>query len=164
MRLDVSTRRFLALGIPLLAGSAGCAEREAPQPEPVEQERPDRTTGETRATIAPRGEPPAISRSGPEVPVNLPPGFTLYPGAKAISNTIVARRGKERMLMVFESPDPPAKVLTFYRLQAAKTGAQVTLDLGGEDRASLGGTLRSGESFALTVRRGKATRAELAFE
>jgi hypothetical protein len=103
-------------------------------------------------------------RSGPDVPLSLPQGFTLYPDAKVITNTFAERRGKQRTLLVFETGDSIPKVLTFYRLQAGSAGAQFTLDLGGRDRASLGGKLRSGGNFTLTLRRDATTRAELAFE
>lgn len=100
-------------------------------------------------------------RSGSGVPVTLPPGFTLYPGAKVLSNTLVERSGKQRVLLVFETTDPLAEVMLFYRSQAGMAAAVILLDLGGEERASLGGRLASGREFAISAQRnGMRTRVE----
>ena len=124
----------------------------------------EQTLGEARHTIAPQGQSPVRSRSGPKVPVTLPPGFTLYPGAEIIANTIVERDGRERILVVFDTGDEIADVIAFYRRQIADAGASLIVNVGGEKRASLGGALATGSSFTLSVRRGATTRAELAFE
>ena len=103
-------------------------------------------------------------RSGPRVPVSLPRGFTLYPRAKVIANTVVERGGATRILLVIETPDPLGAVVSFYRAQARANGMVLTLDLVGEERASIGGRTAKGLRFALSVRRTSLTRAELAFE
>lgn len=119
-------------------------------------------SGEVRARIAPRGEAATLMRSGPQVPIDLPPGFTLYPGAQVISNTVVERAGARRVLLVFETPDALAEVMLFYRAQARGAGVALSLDLGGEERASIGGPLVGGGELAIAARRGPAgTRVEI---
>ena len=48
----------------------------------------DKETGETSMTITDEdGE--ASLRAGSNVPVNLPDGFTLFPGSKVVNNAVV---------------------------------------------------------------------------
>lgn len=157
-------RCFLAFAVVLLLAGSGCSERDAPRPGVIDSKTSEQTSGETRHTITPRGESQVVSRSGPRVPVTLPAGFTLYPGAQVIANTIVERDGNERILVVFETTGQIADVMAFYRRQVAEAGGTFKLDVGGETRASLGGTLAQGGSFAISVRQGATTRVEIAFE
>ena len=153
-----------ALALVFLLASIACTDRKSPMPAQTSTRAPDRTAGEARATIAPRGEPPAVLRSGPEVPVSLPAGFTLYPGAEVVANTVVERAGRQRTLVVFETGDAIADVIPFYRRQIVASEGQITVDVGGDVRASLGGTMVGGGTFALSARRERRTRVELAFD
>lgn len=145
--------RWLALLLAFIL--AGCGDQARDGGKPAGGKRL------ARATAGADAEP--MMRSGPQVPVHLPPGFTLYPGARVISNTVIERGGKRGALLVFETPDPLAKVMLFYRAQAAAAGMTLELDLGGDDRASLGGTLRSGAHMTLSGRQESGvTRAEFA--
>lgn len=93
-------------------------------------------------------------RSGVAVPVTLPPGFTIYPGAEIIRNTRVERDGRQLTLVEFETTDPLAKVVLFHRAQAQAAGVSLTLDIDGTSAASIGGRTALGGDFALTARRG----------
>lgn len=147
-------RAALLLAISLLTACDG----GAPAPAPVGSEA---TTGEVRARIVPRGEEAVTLRTGASVPVSLPPGFTVYPGARIISNTVVEREGTRRVLIVFETPDSLAKVMMFHRGQAEAAGVILALDVGGAEQASIGGRLLAGGDVTITMRRGPAvTRVE----
>lgn len=119
--------------------------------------------GETRARIK-TGRGTAVElRSGATVPIVLPTGFTLYPGAEVVRTTTVERGGARRMLIEFRTSHPVAKVLLFHRAQAQAAGAVLEFDLDGSDAASIGGRLAGGGDFALTARAdGKVTRVEMA--
>ena len=111
--------------------------------------------------IAAGGGAVATLRSGPKTPVMLPPGFTLYPGAEVVSSTVVARGGERHILVVFDTPEPIAKILLYYRAEAQAAGVLLAFDLGGKERASLGGILPGGGELAIAARRGPAgTRVE----
>lgn len=154
-----------------LALLAGCdrggtrregADGREPAPAPANSFHRDDASGEVRARIVADGKDAVTLRSGDEVPVRLPPGFTLYPGARVIANTAVERGAARRVLLVFETPDPLAKVMLFYRAQAQGAGVALTLDLNGSGAASIGGHTPAGSGFTLTARRvGERTRAEL---
>ncbi len=130
-----------------------CQERGAapgPSPEPTLSDA--LTAGETRGRIALGKDAAAIMRSGARVPVVLPPGFTIYPGAKVTGNTLIEQDDGWRALVEFETPDPVAKVLLFHRAQAEAAGVSLTLDLAGPKAASIGGRTAAGGDFALTAR------------
>ena len=153
--------------IPLLVLTLACfgCERADPGP-PDEQAEPkgsyvaDPESGTIHARIG-EGENAVHLRSGSEGPVSLPPGFTLFPGARVVENSTVESGGAMRSLVVQTSPQPLAEVMLFYRQQASAAGIAPTMDIMGDDQASLGGVGRSLE-FAVSARRvGDATRIEL---
>ena len=159
-RLHWRTLAFAVLAL------TACSEKQDTNAGQLAGDRRDSlTTGEERARIAPLGEPAAVLRSGPQVPVRLPHGFTLYPSAKVLSSTVVERDGKRRSLVVFQSDHTPETIIAFYRGQARKAGVALPLDIGGEDTASLGGSFTDGGAFSVSVRRvDGATRGELAID
>lgn len=157
-------RRTSALSL-LSAFALAACERRADDPRRADelQEATSLTRDEQRHRITSPGGLPATLRTGPEVPIALPHGFTLPAGAKVVSSTSVEHGGERRMLVVFEVADAPARVIGQYRDQVMAAGAQATLDLGGEDSASLGGTLADARSFAISARReGRVSRVEFA--
>lgn len=138
---------------------AGCGDV---QPVPTGMLSTDPASGEVRARVAVSGEEAVTLRSGQAVPVNLAAGFVLYPGARVVSNTVVERYGASRVLLVFETADALEEVMILYRGQAEAAGAVLTLDLGGRNRASLGGRTAAGLAFSLSARRvARVTRVEL---
>lgn len=153
-----------ALLVLLLFAASACDDRDTdPAPSPAPNFSRDPETGETRARIA-AGSQTAELRSGASVPVALPLGFTLYPGAEIIRNTQVDSVGKRHTLVEFATPDPVAKVMLFYRAQAQAAGAWVSVDLDGSEAASIGGQIPAGQ-FALTARaNGNGTIAQLSFD
>ena len=163
--LILSAHRCRMLAIVFLMLAACSEKQDTDAAQPAGEQHESLTTGEERARIAPPGEPAVVLRSGPQVPVRLPRGFTLYPSAKVLSSTIVERDGKRRSLVVFESKDAPPAIIAFYRGQAAKADVGLALDIGGEDTASLGGSFADGGAFSVSVRRvDGATRGELAID
>lgn len=142
----------------------GCkgAEPEAPdeQTESPGSYVADPKSGTIHARIG-EGESAVHLRSGSEGPVSLPPGFTLFPGASLVQANMVEAGGAVRSLIVQTSPQPLADIMLFYRQQASAAGIATTLDIMGDEQASLGGVGRSLE-FAVSARRvGGATRIEL---
>lgn len=155
----MGTRRHFCLALSA-ASLAACKEPAAPpEPTPEASFASHPASGEIRARIVPRGEAPATLRSGPKVPVSLPRGFTLYPGGKVISNTVVERNGRRRILLVFVTPDRLEEIVLFYRAEAQAAGVPLDLDLAGETRASIGGSLPGGGTVAIAAQRdGPVTR------
>lgn len=118
--------------------------------------RPPATADERRVEVAQGRAGRVAMRTGPSVPVTLPKGFTLFPGAQVVENTVVERRGRRHVLLHFTVDAPPGAVVAHYRAQARAARARLTLDLGGSGAASLGGTLADGQRLSVSARAGAA--------
>jgi len=89
----------------------------------------DPATGEARITI-PQQDGIATLRSGPNVPVSLPEGFSLFAGARIVGNSLVTRPGGgQNALVTFETDAPAADVITHYREQAKAAGFAIALEV-----------------------------------
>lgn len=123
----------------------------------------DQATGETSMTVeGPDGT--ATLRSGADVAVDLPAGFSLYPGAKVITNTVVNQPDGKGTMVMFETDAAPDKVIGHFRKQAVDAGFGIQIDanmngslmIGGEHEAD-GSTL----SVTATAVEGDATTGQL---
>lgn len=148
----------------LIAACAACSGEKRPDAEAPGARDDGLTDGESRTRVAVGGGGAALLRSGPKVPAILPPGFTVYPGARIVEATLAERGERRHALVTFETRASLREVMDFYRAQARRAGAAVTLNLEGDRSASLGGTLAGGGTFALSVRREGVTRVQFAFE
>lgn len=109
----------------------------------------DPATGEHRMTIE-REDGEVRLRSGAEVAVALPEGFTLFPGTKVRENARVTRSGSEAMLLTFEADAPAEEIVAHYRdaAKAAGFAIEVDLDTGGSRTVS---AVRADDDATLTV-------------
>jgi hypothetical protein len=96
--------------------------------------RVDQSTGETSMTIT-TDDGKATMRSGTDIPISLPKGFSLYPGTKVLSNTVVNQPGGSGSMVLFESEARAEQVLAYYKQQAEKAGFKIELE------ANMGGTV-----------------------
>jgi len=107
----------------------------------------DKDTGETSMTVeGPDGT--ATLRSGADVPVSLPAGFSLFPGSKVITNTVVNQPGGQGTMVMFEADAAADTVIAHYRDQAKAAGFAIQIEMNtngtlmiGAERASDGSTL-----------------------
>ena len=110
----------------------------------------DRASGETSASIeTPDGT--ATMRSGANVPVDLPDGFSLYPGAKVITNTVVDHADNKGNMVTFETGDSPKKVAAYYRKQAEAAGIKVQIDATINGGSMIAGDDGKGLSFSINA-------------
>ena len=153
------------LMLPLLLTTVACDSQDAPSPS--DPPTPDGTvirdprSGQTRMRVG-VGEDAVHLQSGVTLPVELPDGITVFPGASVTSHSRVLRGGRVRTLIAFTTPQPLPEVILFYRQQVKEADIALAVDLTSQDRASLAG--KGPElDFALALRRsGGLTRAELA--
>jgi uncharacterized lipoprotein len=88
----------------------------------------DENTGETSMTIT--GEDGDASlRAGANVPVNLPDGFTLFPGTKVINNAVVNQPDGQGTMITFESAAAADKVVAHYRDAAKAAGFDIQVEM-----------------------------------
>lgn len=88
----------------------------------------DEETGETNMTIEGK-DGTATLRAGTDVPVNLPDGFTLFPGTKVVNNAVVNQPDGQGTMITFESATPADKVVAHYRDAAKAAGFDIQLEM-----------------------------------
>ena len=102
-------------------------------------------SGETSMTI--KGEDgEATLRSGADVPVTLPDGFTLFPGSKVVTNTVVDQPDGKGTMVTFETDAPADKVVAHYRDAAKAAGFDIQLEMTTNGTVMIGGERKSDES------------------
>lgn len=110
----------------------------------------DSDDGETTATIT-TDDGTVSMRSGGNVPVNLPKGFTVYPKAKVISNTVIDQGEGKGSLVILESEDSLDDITSYYRSQAETAGVDIAIQLTTEQGRMLAGESGDGTSFSLNA-------------
>ena len=121
----------------------------------------DRTSGETTASIeGPEGT--TTMRSGANVPVRLPAGFTLYSEAQVVSNTVVGRGEGEGTLVTFTSDASPEEIAAHYRRETRSAQIDIEVDATINGGTMLVGRSKDGLSFSLNATpQGDATQAQI---
>ncbi|MEL6877048.1 MAG: hypothetical protein AAGL68_02995 [Pseudomonadota bacterium] len=121
----------------------------------------DSESGETTATIK-TDEGEAVIRSGENIDVDLPAGFSVYPGAKVVHNTSVTQGATTGAMVVMESEDTAEDIAEFYRQQADGAGIKIEFEMSMDDGQMLGGKNEAGETFTLnTVEEGDRRTIQL---
>lgn len=153
-------RRWLLLTAALLLAACGAKGSGDPSHPPGE-DRIDPATGARRIVVH-REDGPVTLVSGGEVPVSLPPGFTLFEGAEVIDNTIAARADGQGVLLVFETEAGIDAVAEHYRAEAEAAGFIVIAALDTEAARTLAATRAiDAATFSLDASQGPPTRVQL---
>ncbi|BDI61615.1 hypothetical protein [Qipengyuania nanhaisediminis] len=103
----------------------------------------DPVSGETSMTVD-TADGAVSLRSGANVPLDLPAGFTLITGAQVLTNTVVDQAQGKGTLVSFRTEKSPDDIAAFYRQQAEAAGIAIQIStemnggrmLGGENEAS----------------------------
>jgi len=136
-----------------LAMVACSATKDEPPRNGRGTEAASRTESERHVEAVSRGAGHVAMRTGPQVPIALPSGFTLCPGGKIEASTMVERKARRHVLIEFTCPDPPRETIALFRRQVDAAGVKLALDLSGSESASLGGTLANGQTISISARR-----------
>lgn len=110
----------------------------------------DEESGETSMTVkGPDGI--ATLRSGAQVPVSLPDGFSLYPGAKVVTNTIVKQADGQGTMVMFETDAKAETVVAHFREQAKTAGFDIQLEMNTNGTMMIGGEHKNGSTLSVTA-------------
>lgn len=91
------------------------------------------------------------TRVGGDIEVDLPAGFSVYPGAKVVATTAAnVAQGKGRTVFM-QTQDPVAEVADYYRKQASDAGVEVTNTMNSGDAQMLAGKAPSGTGMNVLV-------------
>lgn len=121
----------------------------------------DKDTGETSMTVKGKdGE--ATLRSGANVPVSLPDGFTLYPGSTVVTNTVVNQPDGKGTMVTFEVDAPADRVVAHYREAAKAAGFEIQLEMNTNGTMLVGGERKAdGSSISVTATSGEPTTGQI---
>lgn len=121
----------------------------------------DKDSGETSMTVeGPDGT--ATLRSGAQVPVALPDGFTLFPGSKVVTNTVVKQPDGQGTMIQFEADAPADKVVAHYKDAAKAAGFDIQLEMNTNGVMTVGGLRESdGSSLSVTATSGTPTTGQI---
>ncbi|MEE4317355.1 MAG: hypothetical protein V2I74_10285 [Erythrobacter sp.] len=123
----------------------------------------DKDSGETSMTIESE-DGTATLRSGADVPVDLPEGFSLYPGAKVITNTVVNQPDGQGTMVMFETGDAADRVIAHFRKEATDAGFAIQIDANMNGSLMIAGERKSdGSTLSVTANanEGDATTGQL---
>lgn len=144
----------------LLLASCGALPPDAPR-DPAGMDSFDPETG-ARRTVIYRDNGPVTLVSGTQVPVTLPPGFTLPEGARVTGNTIASRPGGQGVLLSFETHADSVAVMQHYRAEAEADGFVVIAVLDTKAGQTLAAARADdGAILSLDIGEGKPTRVQL---
>jgi hypothetical protein len=145
----------------LAACGADPAEKASAQDPAHGEYTIDKQTGETRMTIkVPEGT--ASLRSGAKVPLRLPAGFTLFPGATVVTNTVVSQPDGQGTMVSFETDAAADDVIAHYKAEAIAAGFAIELEVNTNGSHLIGGVRkRDGSHLSVTATQGKPTTAQL---
>ena len=110
----------------------------------------DTATGEASATIETE-DGTFTMRSGSDVPIDLPDGFSVYPGAEIVTNTVVNQSEGSGTLVTMNSADSPAKIKAFYKAQAEAAGVTIQMDMTTNGMEMVGGEAPDGLTFSAMI-------------
>lgn len=121
----------------------------------------DQDSGETSMTIT--GEDgTATLRSGADVPVDLPDGFSLFPGAKVITNTVVSQPDGKGTMVMFETEATADEVMAHFRQQAEDSGFEIQIDANMNGSLMIGGERKAdGSTMSVTATGGDTTTGQI---
>jgi hypothetical protein len=111
----------------------------------------DNDSGETTMTVqTPDGE--VSLRSGTDVPVDLPAGFSLISGADIVSNTIIDQGETRGALVTFTSDRTPEEIADFYRAEAEDAGIEIQIETSMNGGKMIGGENETtGTTFSVSA-------------
>lgn len=117
--------------------------------EPADPASPPAAKPTRSAITGPDGER-VVQETGSEVAVSLPKGFSLYPQALVISNTVTRSAKASQSTLMFRTTDAPADIAEFYKAQAEKAGMDITIDLNFDEHFTIAGD-RATDGTQMTV-------------
>ncbi|GAA0282896.1 hypothetical protein GCM10009127_25400 [Alteraurantiacibacter aestuarii] len=100
--------------------------------------------------------------TGANVAIDLPDGYTVYPGATVVSNSVINANDGAGSIVMLTTPDSPDKVAAFYRAQAEAAGITIQMETTAQGSKMIAGESGDGKTFSLSANPGdEGTMAQL---
>jgi len=111
----------------------------------------DRSNGNVSATITTEDGEEMTIESGPSADVELPAGFSVYPGASVLTSTSVQSADGGGAQVVMSSSDTPENIVKFYRAQAEAAGIEIQRTVSSNGSQVIGGESPDGLAMNLSA-------------
>lgn len=102
---------------------------------------------------SPEGEVRIVS--GADQKIDLPAGFTLYPGASVVTSSTVSHAEGSGVRVAMTSAASPLQVVDFYRKQARAAGITDLTEITGGGQVTIAGRGEDGTDFSLAATSGE---------
>ena len=89
--------------------------------------------------------------SGSNVEVDLPDGFSIYPGAEIVQNTVVDGADGQGSMIIMTSSDTPQEMVNHFRSQAEAAGIDIQMEMTSGDTRIIGGEGPDDRFFSFTA-------------
>lgn len=89
--------------------------------------------------------------SGSDVEVDLPDGFSIYPGAEVVQSTVIDGAEGQGSMIMMTSSDAPQDMVDHFRSQAEAAGIDIQMEMTSGDTRIIGGEGPDDRFFSFTV-------------
>lgn len=92
-----------------------------------------------------------VINSGSGAAVDLPDGYSLYPGATVVSTTTMSQADGQGSLLIMQSDASPGEMVTFYRTQAENAGVDIAMEMNSNGTMMIAGESEDGGTFSFNA-------------
>lgn len=107
--------------------------------------------GDTSIRISGEDGEEVVINSGTGTAVDLPDGFSLYPGATLVSSTTMNQTDGRGALIVMQSDASAQDMVEFYRNQAESAGIRIQMEMTTNGSEMIGGESDDGGTFSFNA-------------
>lgn len=136
----------------LLAGCGGTDEASSETEEgTIADYDLDSTGGDAEVRISGEDGEELVINSGSGTQVDLPDGFSLYPGSTVVSTTTMAQADGQGSLVIMQSDASAEQMVTFYRRQAEAAGIEIGMEMNSNGNLMIAGESDEGATFSFNA-------------
>ena len=145
-------RVFLAFAsIGLLAGCGNPADGTYETEDGTVTLETDTSGGETEMRMTDEDGNEAVYTTGANADIDLPAGFTIYPGADVTSTTALTGNDGQGAMVMMSSEASPADMMAHYRKQAEAAGIEIQMEMKSGETSVIAGESPDGVSFTFNA-------------
>lgn len=144
-------RNFLIIGAAGLLAACGSDSGTIETEDGTTEYSVDSGNGEAEIRMTDNDGNETVVSSGSDVEVDLPDGYSIYPGATIVSNTVMSGADGNGMMVIMTSSDSPDEMVEFYREQAEAAGIEIQMEMTTADARVIGGEGPGGAAFSFNV-------------
>ena len=145
-------RKLLAIGGTFALAACGGGDTNTIETEDGTAEYTvDGADGDAEIRLTDNDGNETVIVSGSDVEADLPDGFTIYPGASIVSNTVMSGADGEGMMVSLNSSASPEELAAHYRSEAEAAGFEIQMEMKAGDALIIGGEGPDNSFFSLNA-------------